>query len=499
MAFPTEYSRQDGNHRSSGVSKQLSDERRLDERGFIMKHVRMWMLLFLLCLLASFAGAQQPTWPPALPGAVHGTVTFSSELFLKVPDTVTKQLADPAAVPFVMAKTAPTVDLAFHGDLPDPAINGTGWSAWGDIALASDGRVYSGIGDHGDDAGGNGHAYLYQWDPKTKVLKQVADLNAIVPRAKGEPTWTKLHARIEEGVDGNIYFVGTLNDGNTADKPQYKWSEAIPGAQLFQYNPVTGKAALYANLPAGHCTATALMDRQRNIWWCNLETGPNGLWALDMATKQPLYQAPAGSVGLNRNFAMDKKGLVYFNGPDGAIWKCDAKAKTITRTKSTFGPASPGMRSSTDETKNGWIYGHTMNTNQLFRYQPSKDKLELLGSNFLAKGDYITVCVLSPDQKYLYYLPGAHGQAFAYGTPVVQYNIAKKEMKVLAFLRDAFEQQGNYVPGGTYGVKISADGSTLYVNLNGHAADATRLKGMTASGFGLTAFMALHIPASERK
>lgn len=465
-------------------------------RRFSFRTVLTYSVLLLLGLLAQVVGAQDLAWPPPLQGAVNGTVTFTSDLSLKIPAAVEKMRVEPGAAPFIMAKTAPTVDLAFHGSLPDAALNGTGWSAWGDICLASDGKVYAGIGDHGDDAGGKGHAYLYQWDPATKVLKQVVDLNAIVPRKKGESTWSKLHARVNEGPDGNIYFSGTLNDGNTADQPQFKWSDAIPGGQLYMYNPKTGEVSLVTTLPGCHCTATAMLDRKRNIWWCNLETGPNGLWAFDLTTRQPLYQAPAGSVTFNRNFAMDHNGNTYFNGK-GGIWKCDAQAKTITPMKSNLGEKSTGMRASTDEAKSGWIYGHTMDTNQIFRFSPTKDKVELLGPNF-CKGDYTTVCVLSPDQKYLYYLPGSHGQAFNYGTPVIQYNIKKRQQKVLGFMRESMETLYHYVPSGSYGVKISADGSTLYVNFNGHAADDIRPKQMTASGFGLTSFVAIHIPASER-
>lgn len=291
--------------------------------------------LFLLCFSAGMLGAQEQ-WPPPLKGAVNGTVTFTSDLLLKVPPDVQKMAAEPDVPPFIVAKTPPVIDLAYHGNLPNAALNGTGWSAWGDICLASDGRVYSGIGDHGDDAGGKSHAYIYEWDPKTKILKQVVDLNAVVPRTKGEPTWSKVHCRILEGADGNIYFSGTLNDGNAADKPQFKWSEAIPGGQIYQYNPKTGQTSLYANLPAGHCTATTLMDLERNIFWCNLEAGPNALWAFDMTNKRELYRAPAGSVTFNRNFAMDRKGVVYFNG-EGGIWKCDLQTKSITKTKMSLG------------------------------------------------------------------------------------------------------------------------------------------------------------------
>jgi hypothetical protein len=168
----------------------------------------------------------------------------------------------------------------------------------------------------------------------------------------------------------------------------------------------------------------------------------------------------------------------------------------VTRTKSAF-PDSPGMRSSTRESKDGHIYGTTHKTGQLFRYTPAKDELKLLGPAWM-KDDYVTVCELSPDERFIYYLPGAHGGAFRQGTPVIQYEIATGRRKVLAFLAKAFEQEHDYVPAGTYGMKVSADGGTLYVNFNGHPGERNRPKNIKPIGFGLCGFAAIHIPASER-
>ena len=79
-----------------------------------------------------------------------------------------------------------------------------------------------------------------------------------------------------------------------------------------------------------------------------------------------------------------------------------------------------------------------------------------------------------------------------------EYDVASGRRKVLAFLAPALENEFAYVPGGTYGAKLSADGATLYVNFNGHAADAIRPAAMKPNGFGLTAFAAIHIPVAER-
>ncbi|MCC6419668.1 MAG: hypothetical protein IT429_15655 [Gemmataceae bacterium] len=442
------------------------------------------------------AGGQAPQpWPPPLRGARQGTVSLRSDAFLEVPASVRTAGREEGAAPFTVARTAPTVDLALHDNLGTDAASRRLWSSWGDIAVASDGRVYCGIGDHGNDAGGDARCFLYRWDPRRRTLEQIVDMNRVVPPQQGQPAWSKVHARIDEGADNKIYFSCTLNDGNRANQEQFRWTARLPGGQLYRFDPQTGRTTVHADLPRPRCTATSYLDRQRNVWWCNLEAGGNALYGLNLETRRVVFQGPDGSVTFNRNFAVGRDGSVYFNG-EGGIWKYDAAARRQARTRSSFAN-SPGMRSSARESRDGCIYGTTHRSGQLFRYRPARDEVQLLGPGWL-RGDYVTVCELSPDERFLYYLPGAHGGAFRHGTPVVQYEITTGRRKVLAFLARAFEQAHDYVPAGTYGMKVSADGATLYINFNGHAADRIRPRQMRPNGFGLCSFAALHIPPSER-
>lgn len=435
-------------------------------------------------------------WPPQLIGAKNGTVTLQTDRFLDVPAEVAATREDDGVARFVVATAPPTVELAFHGELGTNPTARRLWSSWGDICLASDGSVYVGIGDHHHDADGDGRCFIYRWDPASKTLTQIVDMNKVVPPRPGQPAWTKVHAKIDEGPDGKIYFCCTLNAGNRAGDANYKWTKQLPGAQLYQYDPATGRTIVFANLPPKRCTATSLFDVRRNIWWCNLEAGEgDALYGLDLATKKIAYQSPDGAVAFNRNFALAADGTIYFNGGAGQIMHLDSKKKT-SGTAISFA-ASPGMRASTRQSTAGDFFGSTHKTNLLFRYRPQDGQLETLGPTW-GTGQYTTVMVLSPDERFVYYLPGAHGQAFKYGTPIVQYEIATKTRKVLAFLAPAFEEQFDYVPGGTYGLKLSEDGATLYVNFNGHAADGIRPANMKPIGFGLCSFAVIQIPASER-
>lgn len=453
----------------------------------------LWLVLAsTLCLVA----AEESPWPPRLRGVKEGVVSLESADFLKVPESVVKQQAAGKIVEFDVAKLPPRVELAWHNDLGPVAATRRLWSSWGDIGLASDGRVYCAIGDHGNDVGGDARCFLYQWNPQTGRLKQVVDMNQVIPPRKGVPAWSKVHAKIDEGQDGKIYFSCTLNDGNRAKLPTHGFDEQLPGGQLYRYDPATGTTEVFASLPPRRCTATSLLDRANNIWWCNLEAGEgNALFALDLTTRKVLYQGKDGSVAFNRAFALLTSGEILFNG-ETAFQRIHPQAKSATATTAHI-PDSPGMRCATRESRDGYVYGVSHKTNQLFRYSPAKDELKLLGPSWLA-GEYTADCELSPDEKFIYYLPGAHGRAWQSGTPVIQYEIATGRRKVLAFLAPAFEKEHEYLPAGTYGIKLSDEGDTLYVNFNGHPADNVRPAKMKPIGFGLTSFAAIHIPQAER-
>src|SRR5687767_10713295 len=243
--------------------------------------------LALVFLAGSALAAEQTPWPPQLPGMVDHSVTLKTQEFLDVPDSVHADAKQEGTAPYVVAKTPPSVTLFFHDNLGPDAAGRRLWSSWGDIGLAGDGRVYCGIGDHHADKDGDARCFIYCYDPQQNTLKQVVDMNAVVPPKPGRPSWSKVHAKIDEGVDGKIYFSCTLNDGNRAKDPEYcKWDKDLPGGQLYQYDPATGKTVVFLTLPAPRCTATSLFDRDRNTWWCNLEAGEgNALWAVNLKSK----------------------------------------------------------------------------------------------------------------------------------------------------------------------------------------------------------------------
>src|SRR3954470_9320806 len=106
-------------------SKRVGDipgcQDRWPGKGVIVADLRRVARGFLgICLVASRASAGSAgaeDWPPELTGAKGGTATLRSEAFLKVPASVTEGRAKAGAAAFDVAKTPPTVELAFHREL----------------------------------------------------------------------------------------------------------------------------------------------------------------------------------------------------------------------------------------------------------------------------------------------------------------------------------------------------------------------------------------------
>ena len=112
------------------------------------------------------------------------------------------------------------------------------------------------------------------------------------------------------------------------------------------------------------------------------------------------------------------------------------------------------------------------------------------------EGHYTTSIGLSPGGRYLYYVPGAHGTCWELGTPIVQYDIQSRQRKVLAFLEEYYESKYDYRFGGTFGVNVSADGSTLFIPMNGNRREGVK---EGEESFGRPVFTAIHVPERERR
>ncbi len=122
----------------------------------------------------------------------------------------------------------------------------------------------------------------------------------------------------------------------------------------------------------------------------------------------------------------------------------------------------------------------------------SKIALKELGTNWL-DGAWIENMVLSPGGRYLYYI-SASGLAgkptpFETGLPLIQYDTATRQKKVIAFLAPFYFDKYQFGLCCTYNLAISASGSTLFSAVNGDYGQAA---------YGQVAILVIHIPESER-
>ena len=430
------------------------------------------------CLLAA-AGALPPA---AIAQSLSDGVILAGAELVTVPESA-------PAIP--LARDAPRVYVRTFADLPDGG-KGTLWSSWGDGRLASNGKYYLAIGNHLDLKAGRGESRVYEFDPPTKMLRLVVDVRQIIP----DPNLAggKIHGRIEEAADGSLYFATYW--GKVPKDPD--WEAGFRGSVLLRFDPTTGKAeSLGVPVPKQGLPAS-IIDRGRGfLYFYAVYSGD--IIAYDIAARSVRYRGGGERQSGSRAFMLDSAGNVYFSTPEGGLARYDPETSKVAVTKARLPGADAGrgnaLRAATRAASDGMIYGMTKG-GTLFGFDPKRETIADLGPNLGERGDYTAVMVLSPDERYIYYAPGAHGSGARTGVPVIQYEIGGKRRKVLAFLGPVLRERCRYNMGGTYNMQISPDGGRLFATFNG-APFEPEAKRQTA--FGLPSLVVIDIPKSERE
>lgn len=405
------------------------------------------------------------------------------------------QLLDPPAgvegVP--AAKTPSRVELYVFPDLP--AATKALWSSWGDGCIASDGKYYTGIGNHLDYDAGLGHSRVYAIDMVDKSVKQVIDVREIVPDTRYAAG--KIHARIDEGRDGGIY-VATYY-GKTPEKGSPQTKESFIGSALLRYDPKTGKTEMLGAPVPKQGVPTSITDGQRMLMF-GYAAYSGDFFVYDLAKREVKFRGGGEDQEGSRNIMLDTDGRAYFGKSDGTIARYDPAANKVTDTRAKLpefkgkGKQARGtLRASTRAGKDGVIYGVT-NGGMLFAFDPKQETVSELGENWPG-GQYTAVMELSPDGRFVYYAPGAHGSGSKIGSPIVQFDVQKRQLKVIAYLNPQAREKMKYNVGGTYNMKISPDGAALYVTFNGNTiADGPK----KLETFGMPCVAIVHLEKEER-
>lgn len=386
-----------------------------------------------------------------------------------------------------VAGAQPKVDICILENLPDGG-KGCLWSSWGDGCIASNGRFYFAIGNHLEQIDGrqSGESRIYEYNPADSSVRLALNIRDVLT----DPTIDggKIHAALQEAADGWLYFV-THRGKSRAKDPAYK------GSALLRFDPRTGKGEFLGVPVPQQTTPIAFTDPRRLIMHC-YAADSGDLVVYDINARRILWRGAGDTQEGGRSMMFDADGNAYFSTKNGTLARLDASNQLKTLDIRLPGGSAgekrgPFLRAATRMSSRGIIYGAT-NVGRAFAFNTKTQTIEDLGPT-VAGGQYTAVLVLSPDEKYVYYAPGSHGQAAGFGTPVVQYDIAARRHKVIAFLNAACRQQFNYNIAGTYATQISRDGATLYFCFNGApVSDGKR------DTFGKPCVAAVHIPAEER-
>lgn len=322
------------------------------------------------------------------------------------------------------------------------------WSQWGQGLVASTGKVYSAVGDH---KGVGGNTFVYEYDPNTHVLRALVNLQQAVPIRKDEYGFGKIHGRISEGRDGNLYFTSFYGDGGPG--------HLAASHYFFRYSPQAGTIEPLGSvegygLPSTHMWSDGLLLYAEATDKLNVDAR---FLVFDVTTRKVTFQCAHPGL-LPRDMFVDARGNAYFEGSRETLMKYDRAINGVIRMPQPM----PGrtLRRTAGPGPDGLFYGITRSNHMLFRLDPQTGEVVSLGQ---AEGDTGGLD-LDPTGRYLYYVVSDEKAGTA---PLVQVDVSDvftPTKRVLCNLGGCL--QGADAPK-SYFLRTSLDGKRLFLGLNG--------------------------------
>ncbi len=416
---------------------------------------------------------------------------------------------------FTVAATAPVMELMIipirERYQPDPPAGyvPTLWSSWGQGVYAPATKTY--YAAYGNHRLNQARIFIAGYNTATKTIENSPEINRALGRNLPDGLGDgKIHGWL--ALAGNeIYFYTYW--GYYPKPLEEHFRAGYDGGHMASYNLFTRKVTDYGLAMPRASWPYHNMDTRRGLLFAVGMFGEFSCY--DLSNKQIRFAGfPPEGIKWNKRVMLvdDQTGMVYatnFSALDTAVHfiKYNPVTNSFAKMASTVLPNIESgqidrMRAHTPKkSKDGWFIGVTSRSGnqpagQLFKFYPDEDKVENLGLCWTGEQRYTTSLALSPDEKYLYYLPGAHGKSHLEGSPVIQYNIHTGERKVLAFLFPYLYDRYGYVAGGSFSVGINETGDKLFICLNGRFTDYDVLEDDV---FGDPAILVINIPATERQ
>ncbi|MGI8518646.1 MAG: hypothetical protein ACR2ME_09980 [Acidimicrobiia bacterium] len=426
-------------------------------------------IAFVLALTAVFSCGNDPATVQTAPASVATSVATTAALEAHTPGTSSPTPRSGCApfegAPFdslatadsaVLAKDLGEISLIEAVVYPRPDYKGKPWTSWGQGFALADGRFLSSIGDH---LGAEGNSYVYEFDPASGVLTMIADVNSLA----GPQSWGfgKVHGQTVEGPCGELYFSTYWGDHPSGDV-----LSSYEGDLLFRIDPAARTIQPIGVPVAGHGVPSLSGSTELGLLYGEAvdpaiqqpKDGPFFVYDVNQQKTVFATDVAAPHQGF-RHIAVDAEGRAYFSGDDYQLLVYDPATGEV----SPYPTMIPGLwlRASTVPAEDGTMYATTREPDMLFSFHPDGTVRD-----FGPAPDYTASLALDPDGSRFFYIPSAHGRAWALGTPLISVDVATGDQTTLVELNDLGEEGLGLSFGGTYGIVASAEGDRLYIVLN---------------------------------
>ncbi len=369
---------------------------------------------------------------------------FSHQAIVETPKEVLKISKSVIALKdkFTIAKTAPTIEFCTipipnHERCqlnPPPQFHPTLWSSWGQGNFSELTQTYyAAFGNHRFP---QARIYIAEYNTNTKTIDLTPEINQVLGRNLNPNDYGdgKIHGWLQFYNGTDLYFI-TYWAEYPAPADKY-FHEGYDGSHIMSYNVITKKFTDYGVPMPRVSWPFDRLDTKRGLLF---GVGVNSEFLCYDLKKHKVRFAGFPQDGImwsNRCMVVDEKtGYVYSSNSskldkDIHMIRYNPAANKFKEMKSTVPPEEDNggigqIRASTqNRLKDGSIICVTKWDNaggpggELFKFFPDKDSVKTLSLCWPGKERYTTSMAISPNEKYLYYLPGAHGVAYTEGCPL---------------------------------------------------------------------------------
>ena len=440
----------------------------------------------VFALVAACGGG--PDDDQATPAADDDATTTTAPSTTAAPDADCPAPADPvpvdgpsAALQQIGGADGVTVGAAVY---PLPEGDGNPWSQWGQGVVLPDGRFVSALGDH---LGRDGNSWFYEFDPATGALTRTADVAASLGHQPGDWGYGKVHAPLVLGPCGEV--IGATYWGTRTDM---EIGGSYRGDHLLRYDPATHQLASLGVPVEGFGIPSIAISADRQ--WIfgeavdpasDTEDDKGAFFVAEAATGEVTFRDDSTDHTGFRTILVTGSGEALYAAQGGSLFGYTPGADAPRRLDGVL----PGdwMRTSSPRAPDGTAYGITVEPDALFRVGPDGAVTEMGPVE-----GYTASLAMAPDGGTLYFMPGAHGDAFEQGAPIVAVDTATGEHRTVVELQDMVEAALDLRVGGTYDVVVDPGGKRLYVGVNaGPAHPATEDEDDT---FGTIVLLVIDLP-----